>query len=229
MSKVALITVLFDYPEYYRPTFYEKSLEFFNTEDIHIIRLSNLIKTESYYEKLYYYKIIKLFDYIKDNIVNNYDYVLFMDATDTAFIKSFDGVLEKFKKLNCSILFGAEKELWPPTNYVHLYDKKEKLSEYCYLNSGTYIGYTDKIFDYLKDMIDKDYHRDDQGSWSTIYLLNDDVKIDQKCEVFFSTHKSKNKIKYEDNKYSLINIDAHIIHDNGGYHEDTIKLVDFFK
>ena len=62
--------------------------------------MSNLITTNSYYEKLYYYKIIKLFDYIKENIINNYEYILFMDATDTAFIKSFDGVLEKFKNLH---------------------------------------------------------------------------------------------------------------------------------
>lgn len=229
MSRVALITVLFDYPEYYQPTFYKKSLEYFKSEDVHIIRMSNLITTDSYYEKLYYYKIIKLCDYIENNILNKYDYILFMDATDTAFMKSFNGVLEKFKKLNCNILFGAEKELWPRTNYTYLYENKERLSEYCYLNSGTYIGYTDKIFHYLKDMIDKDYFRDDQGSWATIYLLNNDVKLDQNCEIFFSTHKSKNKIKIEDNLYKLIDVDAHIIHDNGGYHEDTIKLVEFFK
>jgi hypothetical protein len=53
--------------------------------------------------------------------------------------------------------------------------------------------------------------------------------IDQKCDIFFSTHKSKNKIQKEGNNITLINIDAHIIHDNGGYHEDTLKLVEYFK
>ena len=145
LKSIALTTVLFDYPDYYEPTFYQKSLNNFNKEDIHIVRYSNLINAESYYDKLYYYKVVKFFEYVKDNLLGKYEYILFMDATDTAFIKSFDGVLEKFKNLNCNILFGAEKELWPPTSYVHLYNNKEKISEYCYLNSGTYFGYTDKI------------------------------------------------------------------------------------
>lgn len=229
MSKIALVTVLFDYPDYYEPTFYKKGLEFFNKEDIHVIRFNNLITTTSYYDKLYFYKVVKFYDYLVENILGKYDYVLFMDATDTAFVKPFDGLIEKFTSLNCSILFGAEKELWPPTSYVHLYENKEKISEYCFLNSGTYFGYTDKIAHYLKDMIDNNYYRDDQGCWSAVYLLNNDIMIDQKCDVFFSTHKSKNKIKKEGDSITFIDVDAHIIHDNGGYHEDTLKLVEYFK
>lgn len=229
MKNLALITVLFDYPNYYEPTFYNKGLKFFNQEDIHIIRLNNLTTTTCYYEKFYFYKIIKLYDYLISDILNKYEYILFMDATDTAFIKPLDGLLEKFTSLNCSILFGAEKELWPPTNYVHLYNNKEKISEYCFLNSGTYFGYTDKIVYYLKDMIDNNYYRDDQGCWSAVYLLNNDIMIDQKCDIFFSTHKSKNKIQQENDTIKLIDIDAHIVHDNGGYHEETLKLVEYFQ
>lgn len=229
MYKIALTTVLFDYPDYFEPTFYKKSLNYFSPEDIHIVRYSNLLENGSYYDKLYYYKVVKFFEYVKEHLLNKYEYILFMDATDTAFIKSFDGVLEKFKNLNCNILFGAEKELWPPTSYVHLYDNKEKLTEYRYLNSGTYFGYTEKIYEYLKDMIEKNYYRDDQGSWSAVYLLNDDIKIDQNCDVFFSTHKSKNKIQQDGTNINLIGIDAHILHDNGGYHEETLKLVDYYR
>lgn len=229
MGNIALTTVLFDYPDYYVPTFYKKGLNDFELNDIHIIRYSNLIKAESYYDKLYFYKIVKFCDYVKENLLGKYEYTLFLDATDTAFIKPFNGVLEKFKNANCNILFGAEKELWPPTKYNSLYNQKEKKSEYCYLNSGTYFGYTEVIYSYLKDMIENTYFKDDQGSWSAVYLMNNDIKLDQTCDVFFSTHKSKNKIKNEGDNIFLDNIDAHILHDNGGYHEETLKLVEYFK
>ena len=61
MGNIALTTVLFDYPDYYEPTFYQKGLNDFNKEDIHIVRYSNLINTESYYDKLI---IIKLLSFL---------------------------------------------------------------------------------------------------------------------------------------------------------------------
>ena len=71
MGNIALTTVLFDYPDYYEPTFYQKGLNDFNKEDIHIVRYSNLINTESYYDKLYYYKVVKFFEYVRDNLLVN--------------------------------------------------------------------------------------------------------------------------------------------------------------
>jgi hypothetical protein len=139
-------------------------------------------------------------------------------------------MIEKFTSLKCSILFGAEKGLWPGTNYSHLYENKIVESEYRYLNSGTYIGYTEKIFIHLNEIIEKQYQTgiDDQGHWSIQYLLKTDILIDQKCNIFFSTYKSKNKVIINDNGIELSNISAHIIHDNGPYDDETIKLVDRF-
>ena len=54
-------------------------------------------------------------------------------------------IINIFKEYDCSVLLGAEYGLWPVTNYTHLYDEKPKLSDKYYLNSGTYVGYTDKI------------------------------------------------------------------------------------
>jgi hypothetical protein len=228
MKKIALVTSLFDYPENYVPTFYKNASKYFNGDDIHIVRNSGLITDGSYYDKLYFYKIVKVLEYIEQHILGVYDYILFLDATDTNFISSPDNLIEKFNDLSCSIVMGAEKGLWPPTNYTHLYDKKPILNDYKYLNSGTYFGYTNKIIDHMKQIIDKEYQNgiDDQGKWTIEYLLSDDITIDQKQEFFFSTFNSKNNLNIDGKNVDLLNSNAFIIHDNGGHNDNTIKLTD---
>ena len=125
ITNIALITSLFDYPNYYLPTFYNNGLKYFHKDDIHIIRNNGLVENGSYYDKLYFYKIPKVLEYLKENILGKYDFVLFLDATDTNFYTSPENIVEKFIGKNCSIIMGAEKGLWPPTSYTHLYNKKE--------------------------------------------------------------------------------------------------------
>lgn len=226
MSKISLITSLFDYPDYYQPSFYKNALKYFSSDDIHVIRNSGLITDGSYYDKLYFYKTVKVLEYVELHILGKYDYILFLDATDTNFIKSPEGIVEKFKSLNCNIVMGAEKGLWPPTNYTHLYENKRAINDSKYLNSGTYFGYTNEIVRHLKDIIEKEYQTgiDDQGRWTIQYLLNDDIVIDQEREFFFSTLDTKDSVKIENNEVSLLNLGACIIHDNGPYTDNTIKL-----
>lgn len=226
MDKIALITALFDYPDYYQPSFYKNALKYFSSDDIHVIRNSGLITDGSYYDKLYFYKTVKVLEYVESHILGKYDYILFLDATDTNFIKSPEGIVEKFKSLNCNIVMGAEKGLWPPTNYTHLYENKRAINDSKYLNSGTYFGYTNEIVRHLKDIIEKEYQTgiDDQGRWTIQYLLNDDIVIDQEREFFFSTLDTKDSVKIENNEVSLLNLGACIIHDNGPYTDNTIKL-----
>lgn len=226
MENVALITSLFDYPEYYKPSFYKNALKYFSPEDIHVVRNSGLITNGSYYDKLFFYKTVKVLEYIESHIVGKYDYVLFLDATDTNFIKSPEGIVENFKSLNSSIIMGAERGLWPPTNYTQLYENKRAINDSKYLNSGTYFGYTDKIVTHLKDIIEKEYQTgiDDQGRWTIQYLLNDDIIIDQEREFFFSTLDTKDSVKIEGKNVTLIGLNACIIHDNGPHTEYTIKL-----
>jgi hypothetical protein len=227
MKKIALITTLFDYPDYYTPTFYKNGLKYFKDEDIHVVRNNGLIDDGSYYDKLYFYKVVKLLEYIKDNILGKYEYILFLDATDTNFIKSPNGVIEKFEKLNCSIVMGAETGLWPPTNYTHLYSNKRAINNSKFLNSGTYFGYTEKIVYHLEDIINKQYQTgiDDQGMWTIQYLLNDDIIIDQERDFFFSTLDTKDSVILGA-EIKLKDLDAFIIHDNGPQTENTIKLTE---
>lgn len=228
MDKIAIITSLFDYPENYFPTFYKNASKYFNSSDIHIVRHNGLLTDVSYYDKLYFYKIVKVLEYIESNIIGRYDYILFLDATDTNFISNPLDIVKKFNEMSCSIIMGAEKGLWPPTNYTHLYNKKPITSDYKYLNSGTYFGYTDKIIYHLKQIVINNYQSgiDDQGKWTIQYLLSDDIKIDQKQNIFFSTYNSKENITIINNEINLINSSACIIHDNGGFNDETIKLTE---
>lgn len=228
IQNIALITSLFDYPDYYTPTFYNNALKYFNKNDIHIIRNNGLITNGSYYDKLYFYKIPKVLEYIKTNIVGKYDFIFFLDATDTNFYSSPENIINKFVGKNCSIIMGAEKCLWPPTSYNHLYEKKNITSEYKYLNSGTYFGYTTKIIEHMENIINKVYDVgvDDQGKWTTEFLLNDDIIIDSNCEFFMSSLDSKKYFDFKDEKLTILGFNPIVVHDNGPYNEDTIKVVD---
>jgi len=85
---------------------------------------------------------------------------------------------------------------------------------------------TPTLLNHLKDIIEKEYQTgiDDQGRWTIQYLLNDDIIIDQEREFFFSTLDTKDSVKIEGKEVSLLNLGAYIIHDNGPYTENTIKL-----
>jgi hypothetical protein len=228
MKDIAILTALFDYPENYLPTFHKNASKYFNVEDIHIVRNSGLVESGSYYDKLYFYKVVKVLEYIEEHIKGKYEYILFLDATDTNFISSPNNLIDKFKTFSCSIVMGAEKGLWPITNFTHLYEKKPILTEYKYLNSGTYFGYTEKIIDHMNQIIDKNHQLgiDDQGKWTIQYLLSDDIIIDQNQDFFFSTFNSKDKILIDRDDIKLVDSLAFVVHDNGGHNEQTIKLTD---
>lgn len=223
-NKIALISPLYGYPDDYETSFYRAACLYFEKEDIHIVRNPSVIEG-SYYYKFYYYKLVDLLSYLEKNILGKYEYILFLDALDTNFIKLPNDIIDKFKSFNCSIIMGAEKNLWPPTNFSHLYENKPIITDYKYLNSGTYFGYTEGIIRHLKEIVEKEYIHDDQGAWTIQYLLHNDILIDQEVNFFFSTLYSKDKVNIEGEEIRLIGIDPYIVHDNGPYTDDTIKLV----
>jgi hypothetical protein len=224
MDKIALATVFFDYPEYYKPSFYNNALKYFKPEDIHIARFNGLIKTDSYYEKLYKYKVLFFSDYVKKNILGKYEYILFLDATDTNFYRDPQDIISKFEEFKSNIVFCAEKGFWPPINEKNLYDNKEKLTDTFYLNSGLYLGYTDKIASHMDSIIANNRTPyDDQGHWTIEYLLNEDIKVDQERKLFFSTYEAKEFVHLNEGK-PHIGCNPYVIHDNGPHTENTIKL-----
>jgi hypothetical protein len=228
MDNLALVTVFFDYPEDRSPIFLENAKKYFNQESIFIARFKGLPQTTSYYEKFTAYKIEYLYEYIKINIHNKFPYLLFLDALDTNFYCNPANIVNDFLLFNSSIVFCGERELWPQNGYTHLYNNKEKKGDAHYLNSGAYIGYTDKILYHLENLIFKKYDErvTDQSLWHIQYLLNDDISVDQENKIFFSTHKAKKYVELKENIPFLKNINPYIVHDNGPFSDETIKITD---
>jgi hypothetical protein len=227
LKDLAIVTVFFDYPEDSLPRIYNKAAKYFNSEDIHIVRLHGVPREASLYEKLYTYKIKQLLPYLQSHIEGKYKYMLFVDATDTNFYKSPETIIETFLTFNKSIVFCAESELWPATSYTHLYDQKVRTGPFKFLNSGGYIGFTQDIIAHLENILEKDYEGkiEDQSTWTIEYLLHDDIELDTEGIIFFSTHLNKRYVEVEDtDKVGLLGISPYIVHDNGPYGEDTLKI-----
>lgn len=225
IKDLALVTVMFDYPSDALPLIWNNALKYFEKEDIYIGRFSGLPYESSLYEKLYTYKIKHLLPYLKENILGKYKYTLFVDAKDTNFYKNPHALVNDFLDFEKSIVFCAEKELWPETKYTHLYSNKVRNGEFKFLNSGIYIGYTEKIVNHLEQILANDYEGkiEDQSTWTIHYLLNEDIEIDSEGLLFFSTHKNKSLVSIKEENISL-KLSPYIVHDNGPFAEETIKI-----
>ena len=227
-DKIALVTLLYDYPDYYMPLFYNNALKYFKADNIHILRYNELKVGLSYYEKFFFYKIEKVRDHIVEKLLGKYKYILLLDATDTNFLREPYDIIDNFKSFDKSIVFCGEKFMWPPTDYAHLYEDKPKITEARYLNAGGWFGYIDEVLRYLNIMINNPLIQDDQGSWTIQYLLNNDIVIDQERKIFFSSFNAKDKVNIIDGKVEFNGINPCIVHDNGGYNDETIKLCEYF-
>ena len=89
MKKIAILTVLFDYPEYFTPTFEKKLLNDIDVDDYYVIRYNSLdynIVNESYYFKFTFFRIKEIISFIKEKILNNYEYFVLLDATDVGYV-----------------------------------------------------------------------------------------------------------------------------------------------
>ena len=225
MKPLAIVSLLYDYPQYAMPSFYKNALRYgVNAEDIHIQRYNESF-VGSYPDKMYYYKAVKTLEYLI-GLADSYQHILFMDALDTNFVKPIDEILDVFSSYGKDIVFCAEKGLWPPTKFNHLYETKTVPSVYRYLNAGMWIGKTESVIKVFQRMPSPCTICDDQGAWDVEYLTSDDICIDYDQRLFFSTHLSKNKVNIQDGNRVILDADAFLIHDNGPYGEDTIKLTE---
>jgi hypothetical protein len=226
MNNIALATTFFDYPEYAMPCFMNNAKKYFKEEDIHIIRyFTENVTFNSLYEKLYMYKIVKNIEYYKKYLLGKYKYMIFADAKDTNFYRSPADIIQAFEEFNCNIVFCGERGFWPPINEKHLYDTKEKNTDSFYLNSGLYMGYTDKIIEHMEIIIRQNRTvYDDQGHWTLEYLLNNDIKVDQESKIFFSTFETKKLITVSEDGAYIISSNPYMVHDNGPFGDTTLKI-----
>jgi len=113
-------------------------------------------------------------------------YVMALDATDVMISTDNRGelwqnLINVFEDMNCSMLWNAEKNSWPSTTSHNVLKNElslmrgfeEKLylshldSQYCYLNSGAFIGHTEYVkgfYQRLWDLTEPYYGRgEDEG------------------------------------------------------------------
>lgn len=142
---------------------------------------------------LVYGKIFLLKDFIKQNILEKYEYICHIDFNDTKFSRSFISMMNEFESTNEDFIISTEKTCWPHIDIVNKwinYHIEEK--EFYYVNSGAIISKTEKYYEYLVKLSDIclssniDFW-DDQGVWQYYNLKIENLNSDKYCKYFFST------------------------------------------
>ena len=177
-------------------------------------------------------KVIK--NYIKDK--NDNDILLYTDAWDVLVYQgSLALLLEKYNKFNKSVVFSAEKNLWPDNPRSNEYaDTRDK--PFPYLNAGAFMGKIGALKKYCAEYTKNNNNSDrtiDQLFWSNIYLSNkNDVGLDTNAEIFLSLHNtSESNHIFENNifTYKETNTQPIFIHANGPNKEKLDVFVKNFK
>jgi hypothetical protein len=233
MKKIAILTVLFDYPEYFTPTFEKKLLNDIDVNDYYVIRYNSIdynIVNESYYFKFTFFRIKEIISFIKEKILNNYEYFILLDATDVGYVGEIDKIGDIMDKYNCNILFGAEMNLWPNTDYSHLHGNKNIKTPFKFLNAGVFCAKPQYFISHVETILNRGLvGLCDQGNWQIEYLLNTDIELDYNNKLVLNTYLAKNNINITDNVVTFNTNTPIFVHDNGGYNDDTLKIMEFFK
>lgn len=232
MSSITIISVLFNYPANYQPIYFSKLKDSHPELNLNVLRYWDVdygIADESYYFKFTYYRIFKFLDYLKTNILGKYKYFLLTDATDVAYVGNFEHCINLLEYYTCNILFGAEKFLWPNTNYSHLYTNKNIPTEFKYLNAGVVLAETQAYISHLESIISRNLvGLCDQGNWQIEYLFNNNIGIDYESKLVLNTFNAKDDFTIKEDSIKFKNSSPIFVHDNGGYNEETVKLVQYF-
>lgn len=230
--KVAIITVLFDYPENYVPIFQKQILKEISLEDYYIVRYTSeneTIRNESYYFKFTHFRIKNLLKFIESNIIDKYDYFILLDATDVGYVGGIQNIPKIMEEYKCDILFGGERNLWPNTDYSFKYENKKNLSQYKYLNAGVFCAKPLPFVNHVEKILQRNLTGIcDQGNWQIEYLLNSDIEIDYHNKLVLNTYLAKDDIIVSGNNIQFKTNTPIFVHDNGGFNDQTIKIVDFY-
>jgi hypothetical protein len=233
MVRTAVISILFDYPNHFIPTFENKLLKDFNQEDYHVVRYvseNESVKNESYYFKFTHFRIKNFVSFIEENILGKYDYFILLDATDIGYVGDIQNIPNIMEEYKCNILFGAERNLWPNTDYSHLHENKEIPTPYKFLNAGAFCAKPDSFVLHVKEILKRGLvGLCDQGNWQIEYLLNSDIELDYNNKLVLNSYLAKDDLIIGDDGIKFKTNTPIFVHDNGGYNDDTIKIMEYFK
>jgi hypothetical protein len=105
--------------------------------------------------------------FINRTMLNDNDIVLFTDAYDVAYFGNREEVISRFREFNKPIVFGCERYCNPDPNLSVNY--KDIYHEFCYLNSGMFIGYVWALRKCISEYVYED-RDDDQRYWTNQFL-----------------------------------------------------------
>lgn len=182
---------------------------------------------------LVYGKLFLLREFIKKNILGEYEYLCHVDYSDTKFCGSFLEMMEKFSLSGNDLIISTEKNAWPYIHEINKWTNKTlEENEFTFLNSGAVISKTEifyKILDNLINIcltINFDFW-DDQGVWQYYDICVSPLNKDTNCEYFFSTALLDSTYYFIDNfkiktKFNTI---PYLIHDNSSFSLNLIKTI----
>jgi len=127
---------------------------------------------------------------------NPEDIICFIDGFDSVCLHdSYKEITEKFKYFNASIVFSKAGNK-PSIFYKYLADKLFGTCNNKYLNSGMYIGYSQNIIDFWKNMKDEE---DDQNFATRKCSRDINIKIDNDNILFYNLCKI-DKLQVKNNR-----------------------------
>jgi hypothetical protein len=247
---IKLLLVTWSYDDHYdlKNTFIYKSFIANNSESliqhIHFNR-NNYQKLEQEFNSKFgfqyefiLYKIFLLRDKLNDI---NTEYVIYSDTTDVVCLSDIQQI--KFEN-SSKVLFSSEFHRYPNESTLSNW---EPINQYTqsdiinrnFLNSGLYIGKTEKIIELLsyciENILPKEYKNfgGDQGVYTYCYLNSAQkyIELDSNSNLFLSTYlRSSNeyllqndRLTHRTNKNSPI-----FVHDNG-WNYGSPKFIEQFK
>jgi hypothetical protein len=152
MKELAIITILFDYPCSYQAVFENKLFIDFDKNDYYKLCYDTNeygVKSESLYYKFTRFRITEMIKFVENNILGKYKYCMLLDATDIGYVGGIDNYKDILKAYNTEMLFGAETNLWPGTDFSHLYKNKNR-GKFNFLNAGTLLANVDLYYNLMK-------------------------------------------------------------------------------
>lgn len=141
-------------------------------------------------------KIEILFEFLGEGRTK---YTLYVDSADAIMVGDPAVVLEKFKSMQCRMLFNAEKNFWPPEmNELKSFEEGVAKHPFCYLNAGAWIGETEyckELFALAKLQSPPGRPHSEQARIKPLYPeLHPDVKIDDTCEIFQNINRVEDEV-----------------------------------
>jgi GR25 family glycosyltransferase involved in LPS biosynthesis len=130
--------------------------------------------------------------------------LLVTDSYDVIMTANSKEILEKYRKINSTLVFASESACWPDKERAKMYPKIKNRKN-IYLNSGGFMGPAKAIKYILRDIPD---YEDDQRYYTTVFFSEfgkKHIKLDYNCEIFQCLNNAEEEIIVNKSKSRIFN------------------------